>query len=37
VDRQDMWARMGEQIKAFSILLIKPEGKRPVGGPRDRW
>jgi hypothetical protein len=30
-------ARMVQQIKAFSILLIKPEGKRLVGIPRHRW
>jgi ribosomal protein L15E len=30
-------ARMGEIIYAWSILIGKPEGKRPLGRPRRRW
>jgi hypothetical protein len=30
-------ARMGEIINACSILVGKPEGKRPPGRPRHRW
>jgi hypothetical protein len=29
-------ARMGEKRNAYSILVGKPEGKRPLGGPRRR-
>jgi hypothetical protein len=25
---------MGETINAYNILVGKPEGKRPLGGPR---
>jgi hypothetical protein len=28
---------MGEQSKVYRVLLGKPEGKRPLGGPRRRW
>jgi hypothetical protein len=28
---------MGEVRIAYSILVGKPEGKRPVGRPRRRW
>jgi hypothetical protein len=27
---------MGEKMKAFMFLVGKPEGKRPLGGPRRR-
>jgi len=27
-------ARMGDMINAYSILVGKREGKRPLGGPR---
>jgi hypothetical protein len=30
-------ARMGEERKAYKILVGKPEGKRPIGRPRRRW
>jgi hypothetical protein len=29
--------RMGEKRNAYSILVRKPEGKRPLGRPRRRW
>jgi hypothetical protein len=28
---------MGEEIKAYKVLVVKPEGKRPLGRPRLRW
>jgi hypothetical protein len=28
---------MGEKGNAYSILVGKPEGKRPLGGPRRSW
>jgi hypothetical protein len=28
---------MGEKRNAYSILVRKPEGKRPLGRPRRRW
>jgi hypothetical protein len=30
-------ARMGEKRNAYTILVGKPEGKRPLGIPRHRW
>ena len=30
-------ARMGEKRRLYSILIGKPEGKRPLGRPRRRW
>jgi hypothetical protein len=30
-------SRMEEMINAHSILVGKPEGKRPLGRPRRRW
>jgi hypothetical protein len=30
-------ARMGEKRNAYSILVGKPEGKRPLEIPRRRW
>jgi hypothetical protein len=30
-------ARMGEKRKAYSLLVGKPLGKRPLGRPRRRW
>jgi hypothetical protein len=28
---------MGENKNAYTILMGKPEGKRPLGRPRRRW
>jgi hypothetical protein len=28
---------MGERRGVYSILVGKPEGKRPLGRPRRRW
>jgi hypothetical protein len=30
-------ARMGAKSNAYRILVGKPEGKRPLWGPRRRW
>jgi hypothetical protein len=30
-------ARMGEKGNVYSLLVGKPEGKRPLGRPRRRW
>jgi hypothetical protein len=30
-------ARMGEGRSVHSVLVGKPEGKRPLGRPRRRW
>jgi hypothetical protein len=30
-------ARMGEMRSTYSILIRKPEGKRPLGRPRRKW
>ena len=30
-------ARMGEGRGVYRILMVKPEGKRPMGKPRRRW
>ena len=30
-------ARMGEDRGVHSVLVGKPEGKRPLGRPRHRW
>ncbi|KAJ9574390.1 hypothetical protein L9F63_025964, partial [Diploptera punctata] len=30
-------ARMGNERRAWNLLVGKPEGKRPVGRPRMRW
>jgi len=29
--------RMGNMRGAYMVLWGKPEGKRPLGGPRSRW
>jgi hypothetical protein len=28
---------MGEKGNAYRILVVKPEGKSPLGRPRRRW
>jgi hypothetical protein len=28
---------MGEKRNAYRILVLKPEGNRPLGKPRRRW
>jgi hypothetical protein len=33
----DHVARMGEKRNVYRLLVGKPEGKRPLGGPRRRW
>ncbi|KAJ4427015.1 hypothetical protein ANN_26814 [Periplaneta americana] len=30
-------ARMGESRNAYRVLVVRPEGKRPLGRPRRRW
>jgi hypothetical protein len=30
-------ARMGEVRVAYNILVVRPEGRRPLGCPRRRW
>jgi len=30
-------ARTGERRGIYEVLVGKPEGKRPLGGPRCRW
>jgi hypothetical protein len=30
-------ARMGKKRRMYSVLVWKPEGKRPLGRPRRRW
>jgi hypothetical protein len=30
-------ARMGEDTKVYKVLVVKPEGKRPLGRPRRKW
>jgi hypothetical protein len=30
-------ARMRGEINSYSLLVRKPEGKRPLGRPRHRW
>jgi hypothetical protein len=28
---------MGEKMNSYTILVGKPEGKRPLGSPRRKW
>jgi hypothetical protein len=28
---------MGEERKLYKVLVVKPEGNRPLGRPRSRW
>jgi hypothetical protein len=30
-------SRIGERRRVCRVLVVKPEGKRPLGRPRDRW
>ena len=30
-------ARLGKKRGVYGFLVGKPEGKRPLGGPRRRW
>ncbi|KAJ4439157.1 hypothetical protein ANN_15114, partial [Periplaneta americana] len=30
-------ARMGESTNTYRVLVVRPEGKRPLGTPRCRW
>jgi hypothetical protein len=30
-------AQMGERRNAYRILVVNPEGKRPLGRPRRMW
>jgi len=30
-------ARMCEERGVYRVLLVKPEGRRPLGRPRRRW
>jgi len=30
-------ARMGRERGAYSVLVVKPEGRRPLWRPRRRW
>jgi hypothetical protein len=30
-------AHMGKSRGVYMVLVGKPEGKRPLGGPRHRW
>jgi hypothetical protein len=30
-------AHMGEKGNAYSVLVVKPEGKRPLRIPRYKW
>ena len=30
-------ARMGEERAVYRVLVVKPEGKRPLVRPRRRW
>jgi len=35
--REGHVARMGERKGVYSVLVGKPESKRPLGRPRRRW
>jgi hypothetical protein len=30
-------ALTGERRDAYDVLVVKPDGKRPLGRPRRRW
>ena len=29
--------RVGERRGVYKVLMVKPEGKRPLGRPKRRW
>jgi hypothetical protein len=31
------WKRMEEERKVYRVLVGRPEGKKPLGRPRNRW
>jgi hypothetical protein len=35
--RRMRWASMGDMKNGYKILIGKPEGKRPLGRPWQRW
>jgi hypothetical protein len=37
IRRMEHVARMAEKGNAYRASVGKPEGKRPLGGPRHRW
>ena len=37
MSRRMRWAVNGERRGVYRVLVGKPEGKRPLGGPRRRW
>jgi hypothetical protein len=28
---------MGDERRVYRVLVVKPEGKRPLGRPKHRW
>jgi hypothetical protein len=30
-------ARIGDEREVYKVLVVNPEGKRPLGRPRSRW
>jgi hypothetical protein len=30
-------ARIGEKRNVYRLVVVEPEGKRPLGRPRRRW
>ena len=41
ISRRMKWAvnvaRMCQRRDVYRVLVVKPEGKRPLGRPRHRW
>jgi hypothetical protein len=31
------YSMYGGEEEAYKVLVVKPEGKRPLGGPTRRW
>ena len=29
--------RVGEEMRVYRVLMVKPEGNRPLGRPKCRW